>query len=73
MKIRNYFWKRSSMKNITGTFMGIQRSLLSCLACSLAAQSFVAFCAFGILGTENISTSKNSGINANRFFQDTKV
>jgi len=59
------------MKNIIGTFLGIHRSLVSCLACSLATQSFVALCVSKILGTENIITFKNRGLNGNRLSQDT--
>jgi len=38
-------WKRSSMKNKTRTYVGIYRSLLSCLA----TQSFVDFCVNGMV------------------------
>jgi len=40
-------------------------NLLFCLACSLATQNFVALCVSGIVGTENIITSKNSGLKGN--------
>jgi len=60
------------MKNITGTFVGIYRSLLSRLAVKWARQSFVAFCVSGILGTEVI-TPKNISVNENRSFQDRKM
>ena len=45
------------MKNIIGTFVGILMSLISFLV-SLAKQSTVACCVSGIVGTENIFTSK---------------
>jgi len=59
------------MKNIIGTFVAMQG--FSCLACGLTTESFVAFCASGIAGAENIITSKNSGINENRLLQDRKM
>jgi hypothetical protein len=59
------------MKNIIGTFVGIERSLLSYLAYSTAA-SFVALCGSGIVGTENIIKNKTSVQNENRLFEDKK-
>ena len=56
-------------RNVCGDLM----ALLSSLACSLATQRFVAFCASGTAGTENIITSKNSGLNENPLFQDRKM
>jgi hypothetical protein len=44
--------------------------LLSCLVCSLAAQSFVDFHVSETVGTEKRITSKNSSLNKNRLLQD---
>jgi hypothetical protein len=46
-----------------GEFVGIYKSLFYRLACSLATQSFVVFLVIGIVGKENIITSKISGLN----------
>ena len=43
------------------------------LAYSVTTQRFGAFCVSEIIGTENIITSKNSGLNDNRLFQDTEM
>jgi hypothetical protein len=58
------------MKNIIRTFVGIEMSLLSCLAFSLATQNCVAFGVSGAVGTEKIITSENSSLNKNRLFQE---
>jgi hypothetical protein len=57
------------MKNITGTFAGIQRTLLSCLACSLATHSVAAFSVSRMVCTESIIAIKESGLNENHLFQ----
>jgi hypothetical protein len=48
------------------------KDLVLLLACSLATQSFAAFCVSKIVVTENIITSKNSGLNENHIFQERK-
>jgi len=44
-----------------------------CLACSLATQSFVAYCVSGLIGIEKNHYIKNGGLNENRLFQDRKM
>jgi hypothetical protein len=61
------------MKNIIATFLGIHGTLLSCLACSLATQSFVALCVSRTAGTDNIITFKNRRLNDNFLSQDRKI
>jgi hypothetical protein len=51
--------------------VGIERSLLSYLAYSMAAR-FVALCGSGIVGTENIK-NKTSVQNENHLFEDKNV
>ena len=64
------FWKRSSMKKKTiRTFVGIYRSLLTCLA----AVSFVAFCVSEIVGIKNFNTTKNSGLKEIRLSRDRNI
>jgi hypothetical protein len=43
------------------------------LACSLASQSFVAFCVIGIIGKENMIAPKNIGLNEELLFQGQKM
>jgi hypothetical protein len=57
------------MKNVIGTFVGIYRSLFY----YFVSQSYVAFCVSVTGGAENIMTSKNSGLNENRLFQEREI
>jgi len=50
--------------------VGIERSLFSCLVFRCNTQSFVGFCVSGKVGTGNIITCKQGGLDENRFFQE---